>query len=202
MNIGIIGSGTVGGQLGKGLAAKGHKVKFSSREPQGEKMRALVAEAGQNAGAGTAAETVAFGDLIVVAMPWEALEATVKNSGNWTGKTVMDATNRFGPSASGRSAAEDLAQLVPGAKVVKAFNTIGAEHMVDPHFGDQKPTMFIAGDDAGAKSEVGNLAEELGFEVVDVGPVSAASMLESLARLWVTLARREGRDIAFKLLRK
>jgi predicted dinucleotide-binding enzyme len=202
MNIGIIGSGTVGGRLGTGLASKGHNVKFSSREPQSAKMRALVAEAGPRASAATAGETVAFGDIIVVAMPWDGLEATIKNTGNWAGKTVIDATNRFGPSASGLSAAEDLAKLIPGAKVVKAFNTIGAEHMVDPDFGDQKPTMFICGDDAGAKATVGQLTEQLGFEVVDVGPLSAAAMLESLARLWVTLARRDGRDVAFKLLRK
>lgn len=202
MKIGIIGSGTVGGALGKGLARKGHSVKFSSRQPQGEKMQALVVEAGPNASAGTAAETLAFGQLIVVAMPWGALETTVTSAGNWATKTVMDATNRFGPSPSGLSAAEDLAQLTPGAKVVKAFNTIGAEQMVDPHFGDQRPTMFIAGDDSDAKATVSKLTEELGFEVVDVGPLNTAGMLESLARLWVTLARRYGRDLAFKLLRK
>jgi predicted dinucleotide-binding enzyme len=202
MNIGIIGAGTVGGRLGKGLAAKGHTVKFSSRAPQGEKMRALVAEAGQRASAGRAHETVAFGDIIIVALPWTSLQAIVKSAGNWAGKTVIDATNRFGPSSSGLSAAEDLAQLIPDAKVVKAFNTIGVEHMVDPQFGHQKPTMFIAGDDAEAKTIAGKLAQELGFEVVDVGPLNTAGMLESLAQLWVTLARRDGRDIAFKLLRK
>lgn len=202
MKIGILGSGTVGGPLGQGLAAKGHEVKFSSREPQGDKMRQLVAQAGPRASAGTPAETVAFADLIFVAMPWDALEATVRGAGDWSGKTVIDATNRFGPSPSGRAAAEDLAQLVPGAKVVKAFNTIGVEHMVDPQFGNEKPTMFICGDDDGAKRTVTQLTEQLGFEVVDVGPLNTASMLESLARLWVTLARRDGRDIAFRLLRK
>src|SRR3954465_5941879 len=137
MKIGIIGSGTVGGQLGTGLAAKGHEVKFSSREPQGEKMQALVAEAGARTSAGTAQETLAFGEVIIVAMPWSGLEATVTDAGNWAGKTVIDATNRFTPSSSGLSAGEDLARLIPGAKVVKAFNTIGAELMVDPQFDDQ-----------------------------------------------------------------
>jgi predicted dinucleotide-binding enzyme len=202
MKIGIIGSGTVGGALGKGLAALGHQVKFSSREPQGEKMRELIAASGPTASAGSAPETLAFGDLIVMAMPWGALEAVVKEAGEWAGKVVIDATNRFTSSASGLSAAEDLALLLPGAKVVKAFNTIGAELMVNPDFGGERPSMFIAGDDAAAKGMVGELAEALGFEVVDVGPLSAASMLESMARLWVTLARRDGRNIAFRLLRK
>ena len=202
MNIGIIGSGTVGGRLGKGLAAKGHNVKFSSREPQGEKMRTLVAEAGPRSSAGTAEEVVAFGDLIIMAMRWDGLEATVKSAGNWSDKTVIDVTNRFVSSGSGPSAAEDLAQLIPGAKVVKAFNTIGVEHMVDPQFGGQKPSMFICGDDADAKTTVGKLVEEMGFDVVDTGPLNTASMLESLAKLWGAVARLEGRNIAFKLLRK
>jgi predicted dinucleotide-binding enzyme len=80
MKIGMIGSGTVGGQFGQGLVAKGHEVKFSSREPQGEKIHQLVAQAGQRASAGTAAKTIAFADLIIVAMPWDAVESTVRDA--------------------------------------------------------------------------------------------------------------------------
>jgi len=115
---------------------------------------------------------------------------------------IIDSTNRFtaGRAASG---AEEIAGLAPGARVVKAFNTIGAELLAGPRFDMQSATMFICGGDAQAKSIVASLAQKLGFEVVDAGPLSSAGMLESLARLWVSLARGGlGRNIAFKLLRR
>jgi len=203
MKIGIIGAGTVGSSLGKGWAAGGHKVMFSSRTPDSDRMKALLAEAGPTTQAGTVAEALAFGDVIAVAIRWNVLEEVVASVGDWSGKVVIDATNRFGPSDSDRSAAEDLAALVPGARVVKAFNTIGAEHYTNPVFGDDRATMFIAGDDADAKATVADLAEELGFEVVDAGGLQQAILLENLGALWVTLARvGYGRDIAFKLLRR
>lgn len=202
MNIGIIGAGVVGSSLGKGWGARGHAIMFSSREPDSPKMRTLLAEVGATARAGTVAETLAFGEVIVVAMGWDKLPQAIEGTGDWAGKVVIDATNRFGPPPAGSkgSAAQDLAQMT-GARVVKAFNTIGAELMVDPPFAE-KPTMFIAGDDAAAKATVTQLTESLGFEVVDVGPLSSADLLENLARLWVTLTRSRGRNIAFRLLKK
>lgn len=203
MKIGIIGAGVVGSALGKGWAAKGHEVMFSSRDPHSDKMRALVAEAGSNASAGTVAETLAFGEVVVIAIGWNALPDALSGAGDWSGKIVIDATNRFGPppAGSGSSAAEDIARMT-GARVVKAFNTIGAENMIDPPF-SEKPTMFIAGDDSEAKATATQLTEQMGFEVVDAGPLSNAALLENLARLWVTLARGSlGRNIAFRLLRR
>jgi len=203
MKIGIIGAGVVGSTLGKGWAAKGHQVMFSSRNPHSDRMRALVAEAGPNASAGTVAETLAFGEVLVIAIGWEALPDALRGVGDWSGKIVIDATNRFSPPPANSvgSAAEDIAHIT-GARVVKAFNTIGAANMVDPPF-SEKPTMFIAGDDSEAKATVTQLTEQMGFEVVDAGPLSNAGLLENLARLWVTLARGSlGPNIAFRLLRR
>ena len=108
-------------------------------------------------------------------------------------------TNRFVRNAE-RSAAEDLATLT-GARVVKAFNTIGAEHYQNPSFAGQPATMFIAGYDTDAKTVVRQLANAIGFEVVDAGNLAAARHLENLAEFWVHLARSGfGRNIAFKLL--
>ena len=202
MNIGIVGSGKIGGSLGKLWAAKGHRVLFGVRDPESDKARDLAASEGDTQ-VGSLTEAVAFGDVVVVAVPWPAIEEVVANTGNWSGKIVIDATNRFGPASkeSATSAAEDLARMTAGAKVFKAFNTIGADRLARPQFGPQNASMFICGDDPEAKAVVSSLASELGFEVVDSGPLSSASLLESLAALWVALARGgHGKDIAFRLL--
>jgi predicted dinucleotide-binding enzyme len=202
MNIGILGAGVVGVSLAKGWAKAGHAVMLSSREPDSEKMRATLAEVGGNVQAGTPAETVTFGEVVTVAVGWNHLPDVVGSAGNWAGKIVIDATNRFGPSASGKSASEDLAALVVGASVVKAFNTVGAEHMPHGQIDGEQLSMFIAGDDAHAKALVSQLVADLGFEAVDSGGLGAARLLDSLAQLWVGLARSSyGRNIGFRLVR-
>ena len=95
--------------------------------------------------------------------------------------------------------------MAGGARVVRAFNTIGAQHMTDPRFGDQRATMFLCGNDLAAKQAVSTLAPDLGFEPVDTGPLTQARLLEPLAMLWISMAYAyggQGPKIAFKLLRK
>lgn len=197
MNVGIVGSGKVGGAIGKGLARRGHTVVFASRDPSGAKQELL----GGAPGARVAAlqEAVDASEVLVVAMPWTVLPEAIRNLKGLEGKILLDATNRFGNFE--RSAAEDLAALVPGAKVVKAFNTLGFEHMDGPQF-SEKPSMLVAGDDNHAKQIVMKLSEELGFEAIDAGPLSSAAALELLARTWVGLTRTLGRDFAFRVLRR
>jgi hypothetical protein len=200
MRIGMIGSGTVGKSLGKAWAQHGHEVMFSSREPSSAEMMALLAEAGANARAGTPSETLAFGEVIVVAIRWDYLPSVVASAGDWAGKVVIDATNRFGASASGKSAAEDLAALVPGAQVVKAFNTIGAEHMPHGSIGGEQLSMFMAGESS-AKARVTPLVEQLGFRAIDVGGLDKARLVETLAEVWVSLARGGmGRNVGFRVV--
>jgi 8-hydroxy-5-deazaflavin:NADPH oxidoreductase len=199
MKVGIIGAGQVGTSLGKALTRVGHEVMFSSREPQSEKMQAVLKDVGAKASAGTVAEALAYGEVIALALRWDAVADAAKVPG-WSGKIVIDMTNRFGGS-SPLSTAEDVAALT-GARVVKALNTIGAEHYQNPRIGGQAATMFIAGDDAAAKQKAGQLISDIGFDVVDIGPLSAARHLDNLAAFWVYMSRsRLGRNVAFKLLR-
>lgn len=203
MKIGIIGAGMVGSSMGRALRRVGHEVMFSSRDPQGEKMRALAQE--MVAAVGSVADTVAYGEVLFLALSWDAIPNAVPAGGDWRGKILIDATNRFGPNLSllpGESAGEELARLT-GARVVKAFNTIGAEHYLHPQIGGEAASMLLAGDDAEAKHLVAALATELGFAPVDAGPLSASVYLESLAALWVHLALRTplGRGFAFRVIR-
>jgi len=201
MKIIIIGTGTVGSNLGKGLAAKGHEIVFGTRDPQSDKMTNLLAEIGANASALSIAEAMAASDVIALAPPSAAVPDVIAQGGDLSGKILIDTTNRFAPDAK-TSAAEEFAALAKGAHVVKAFNTIGAEHYLNPVIGGQAITMFICGDDANAKEIVGGLVAELGFDLVDAGPLGNAEHLESLARLWITLMRDGmGRNMGFRLLR-
>ncbi len=148
-------------------------------------------------------------DIIVLATPWNAVSDVAHAVNNWQGKIVIDATNPIAPGfqlAVGHttSAAEQLATFLPGASVVKAFNSTGAENMVDPRYNGEPTTMFICGDDADAKATVTELAESLGFDVADVGNLEAARFIEPLAMVWINLAFKQGlgRNIAFKLVRR
>jgi 8-hydroxy-5-deazaflavin:NADPH oxidoreductase len=206
MKIGILGAGRVGSSLGSGWARHGHEIMFSSREPNSEKMQTLISEIGRSAQAGTVTETVRFGEVIVVALPSDSVESTLRSVMDWSGKMVIDATNRFTPPQPGQAAsiAEDIARWVAPASVIKAFNTIGAEMLSDPVFGTVRASMLICGDDASAKQVVSALASSLEFDVVDCGALNAAAMVENMAKLWVHLAVRQnmGRNIAFRLLQK
>ena len=210
MRIAIIGAGNVGGTLGKMWAAKGYEVAFGVRRPNDAKVQTLVAATGQRARATSVKDAVAGAEVVVLATPWSAAESALKEAGDLRGKVVVDATNPLKPDLSGlvlghsTSAGEHVAACAPGAKVVKAFNTIGAAHMADPRFGTQRASMFLCGDDTGAKAMVGRLAGDLGFDAVDCGPLTQARLLEPLAMLWISMAYAYGAgpNIGFALLRK
>ena len=210
MKIAIIGAGNVGGTLGKMWAAKGHEVAFGVRRPNDATVQALVTATGNRARAVSVKDAGAGADVVVLATPWSAAEAALKEAGNLGGKVVIDATNPLKADLSGlaighsTSAGEQVAAWAPRARVVKAFNTIGAAHMADPRFGTQRVSMFLCGDDAGAKATVAQLAGELGFDPVDCGPLTQARLLEPLAMLWISMAYAYGAgpNIGFALLRK
>jgi predicted dinucleotide-binding enzyme len=213
MKIGIVGSGEVGRTLGAGLATRGHDVKLGTRTPDKEAVRDWATKTGPRASVGTVADAAAFGDLVIVATRWDGTENALKlaDPSNLNGKVVIDATNpltmkdgelelALGFTESG---GEQVQRWLPGARVVKAFNTIGVLHMVDPGFSGGPPDMFLAGDDASAKKEVAELASSLGWGVVDLGPLRRARLLEPLAMVWIQHAiNTKNRDHAFKLLRK
>jgi NADPH-dependent F420 reductase len=208
MRIAIIGVGNVGGNLGRLWGAGGHEITFGVRNAQADKVQVLLKETGPTASARSVADAVAAADVVVLAIPWDVAEDVVRGT-DLRGKILVDATNPIAPGLElatdhTTSGSELVATWAPDARVVKAFNTIGANNLENPAFGDQHATMFVCGDDPEAKSVVQTLSEELGFEAVDAGPLANARLLEPMAMLWIRLALAEGfgRDIAFKLLRR
>jgi hypothetical protein len=196
VRIAILGAGRVGRALGTGWAERGHDVVYGVRDPSDPRH----AELSSAAVPGTAAEGA---DVLVLTLPWGAVPDVLREL-DAAGKVVVDATNPIGsPDPAGRSGAERVAELAPGALAVKAFNTVGFETMADAAYPTGTPLMLVAGDDPGAKEIALGLASGLGFDAVDAGPLERARDLEHLAVLWIRLARGElGREIAFALLRR
>jgi predicted dinucleotide-binding enzyme len=210
MHIGMIGAGNVGAALGRRWTAAGHDVMFGVRDPRSAPIQRLTGELGPRAFAGSVADAAAFGEVIVLATPFAATEHALRQAGEVSGKVLIDCTNPLKEDLTGltightTSAAETIARWAPGAKVVKALNTTGAGNMLEPRYGEGATTMFVCGDDAGAKAVVGGLVRELGFDAVDAGPLSQARLLEPLAMLWISLAVHQGLgpNIAFRLMRR
>lgn len=208
MKIGIIGAGDIGGTLGMRWRQKGHEIMFGVRNRKSQNVQKLI-ELDKNLKFGEIRETVVFGDVIVFAVPWTSVEETILIAGNLTDKILIDPTNPLTPDLKGLaleniSAAEKISNLTKSAKVVKAFNMIGAKTLSNLIYDSQRADLFICGDDSHAKQIVRELAIDIGFDVIDVGPLVNARLLESLALLWIELAFRQqmGPNIAFKLLRR
>ncbi|HNS39200.1 MAG TPA: NADPH-dependent F420 reductase [Promineifilum sp.] len=209
MKIAIIGTGQVAAALGVGWAARGHTVTFASRGPETGRVQALLDRIGPNVTAAPPADAAGRSSVIVLAVPFTAVQESLQAAGDLGGKVIIDCTNPIAPGLRSlfddtTSGAEQIAAWSPRARVVKAFNTTGAENMVDPVYGGRPATMFMCGDDGPAKGAAAQLAEELGFEVVDAGDLTAARHLEHLALAWIHLANVAGlgRDIAFRLERR
>jgi predicted dinucleotide-binding enzyme len=209
MNIGIIGSGNVGGTLGKRWAKNGHGVFYATRDPQSDSMRRLLAESGSSSKAGSVGEVVGASDVLLVATPWPATRQQLVAAGNFRNKVLIDATNPLADDLSGlecgntTSGGEQVAGWAKNARVVKALNTVGSNIMENPQF-TQPVALFYCGDDYEAKKTAAELIRELGFDPLDAGPLSQARLLEPMALLWISLALRYGysREIAFQLLRR
>lgn len=175
VKIGIIGSGDVGSAIGAVWVEAGHEVMFSSRHIEHDE--ALAARLGGGARAGTPREAAAFGDVVMVSVPYRALPAVGKDVGELIdGKVVIDTCNPF-PSRDGeiadwareKGAGLASAELLPGARLVRAFNAIGAERMGSAHEEPGRIGMPIAGDDAEAVELASRLIREIGYEPVLVG---------------------------------
>lgn len=210
MNVGIIGAGNVGGALGKRWAAAGHKIKFGVRDATRPDVQQLLRGCGSEVSAGSVADAARFGEVVVLATPFPATQAALESAGDLTGKIVIDCTNPLKPDLSGlavghdTSAAELVASQAKGARVVKCFNTTGANNMENPAYPNGKAVMFCCGDDPGANAAVMKLGADIGFEMIDAGKLEIARLLEPLAMLWIHLAYRGGlgREFAFRLMRR
>ncbi|MBI5640366.1 MAG: NADPH-dependent F420 reductase [Nitrospirae bacterium] len=210
MNIGIIGSGNMGSGLGSLWARKGHHVIFSySRHP--EKLAELAASV-PNAEAATPSEAAGRSEVILLSVRWPEVEEAIRTAGPMAGKILIDCTNPLKPDLSGlaigheTSAAEEIARLAPGVKVVKAFNTAFAEiyHGGTRLFGSRRLSMFYCGDDETAKKTVTKLIIEIGLDPVDSGSLKSARYLEPLAMLMIQLGYGQGMgtNIGLNLIRR
>lgn len=206
MRIAIIGAGNVGTALAGGWRKAGHDIVFGVRNPAGRK--AELAALGDVAGIKDAA---ARAEAIVIAVPWSGIAAvTAEIAAAAVGKIVIDVTNPIAPPyadlavAGSDSGAEQIARHLRQSRVVKAFNTVGAEVMADPRYPDGPAMLPVAGDDPGAKATTIALARDLGFDPIDAGPLAMARYTEPFAMLWIKLALAQGlgRRFAFRLLQR
>ena len=189
--IAMIGTGEVAGALGPEFAAQGHEIVYGSRNPDRDEVRELVARTGGNASAVGQAQAAAEADIVVLAVPWNVVEGVVANLGDLSGKIIIDPTN---PRMVGEDGLRDHAvdpsngewiqRWAPQAKVVKAFNTMNWVTMVDPESSGGPVTVPMAGDDPEAKAAVAALAEGMGLEPIDLGPIRYAHVVESLYLIW------------------
>ncbi len=193
--VGVLGSGTVGQVLADGFLKHGYAVMRGSRDPA--KLADWAGKAGANASTGTFADASKFGDVVVLAVKGNAAEACIEQAGpgNLARKTVLDATNPIadGPPENGvikvftgpnESLMERLQAKAPDANFVKAFSCVGNVRMVNPDFGGTKPTMFICGNDEGARAEASRILDQFGWEIEDLGKAAAARAIEPLCMLW------------------
>lgn len=213
MNIGIIGSGTVGQQLARDLVRLGHGVTIGTRD------REKLAEFGTANPAvkiGSNADAAAFGEIVLLATHWEGTQHALELAGqdHLAGKTVVDITNPLDFSSGkpalalgwNTSAGELVQGWLPGSHVVKALNIITAPAMLNPQtFIGHDPDMFIAGNDAGAKKTVSVLLKSVGWGVVDLGDITMSRYIEPLAMIWITYGFNSGwtkTTHGFKLINK
>jgi len=198
--VGILGSGDVGKQLGRGFAKHGFDVKLGSRDPA--KLDAWRKETQGKASTGTFAQAATHGDIVILALNGAAVESAIDLAGtkNFSGKLVIDATNPLDFShgmppgllfGTTDSMGERVQRKFPEAKVVKCFNTVPNEVMFRPKFEDAN--MLICGNDSDAKKEVTQILKEFGWAgSIDLGGIDNAKWLEALVPLWVRAALATG----------
>jgi 8-hydroxy-5-deazaflavin:NADPH oxidoreductase len=209
MKIGIIGAGNMGTGMGKFWAKNGHTLMFSySRNP--EKLKAAAASVSADTLIGTPAEAVQFADVVVLSVAWAAVEDALQQAGSLDGKILFSCVNALLPDLSGMavgtttSAAEEIAKLAPGARLVEAM-PLFAEVLHSPSraFGEQMPSVFYCGDDGEAKAIVADLLRETECDPIDAGSLKNARYIEPTGMLLVQLAYVEQKgQVALKLLQR
>jgi len=185
MRIGIVGAGRIGGNCAVQLARGGHEVKLSSRSP--EKLEPLATEIGDAASVGTPAEAAEFGEVVVIAVPWDGFDEAVASAGSLDGKIVIDTTNQYGSSempAEGETAATFHAARIGDGVYTKSFNTLTAAFQAEAatRQGAERVVQWLCGDDDGAKEIVSGLIAEMGYVPVDLGGTATCQVMEAPRR--------------------
>ncbi len=207
MDIGILGTGKMGGTLGRLLAAKGHKVVLGTRDTKAAEQHFKNIP---NCIVVSQQEAVNFGKVVILATPWPVTEEIVSDFSGWDGKFVVDITNPLSPDISylmvsgNTSAAERIAERIPTAFVVKAFNSINAANLGQPTFSGEPAQLFYCGDNEDARNAVAELIDDLGFIPVCCGELTNARYLEAVAMLWIQMAFVGGYGMSwsFKVIRR
>jgi predicted dinucleotide-binding enzyme len=213
MKVGILGSGTVGKQIGLGFLNSDNKVKLGTRD--NNKLNDWLQSAGPNASVGSFKEAASFGDIIVIATLWGGTENAIKLAGidNFKNKIVIDITNPLDFSNGvppkftatyDNSAGEQIQRWLPESMVVKAFNSVSAAIMINPKLEEGNPDLLIAGNNQGAKKKVIEIAQSFGWQnVIDMGDIKHSFWLEAFAMLWIEFGFKYNHwTHAFKLLYK
>ena len=210
MRIAILGSGTMGGALGRLFAKAGHDVAFSySRDPK--KLERLARSCGARARAASPADAVRGAKVVLLAVHWSHVPTLLRAAGSLRGQVLIDCTNPMNSSDDALavglriSGGEIIAKRARGARVVKAFNTVPSELLrAGADILTEKPAVCYCGKDDGAKRVVRRLIREIGFEPVDCGSLLVARYLEPLALLVAELAYNQGRrpEVGVRFLRR
>lgn len=196
MKVGVLGSGDVGRALGAGFLKHSHETMLGTREPRKKDVQDWLH---QHAGAkaGTFDEAAQFGEIVVLAVLGRMAGSVIElaKPAHLAGKTLIDATNPLADASPvngvlqyttgpNESLGEWIQAKLPLTHVVKAFNSVGNALMVNPHFEQGTPTMFLCGNDEGAKAQVGGIIQQFGWEPYDCGSIVSARALEPLCMLW------------------
>jgi 8-hydroxy-5-deazaflavin:NADPH oxidoreductase len=211
MRVGILGSGLMGGKLGTIFARAGHEVMFSYARSK-EKLKRLAREAGGNARAGTPGEAAAESDLLLLAVHWSRFADVLQQAGDLSGKILVSCSLPMNADDTGlmvahtSSGAEELARMVPKARIVSAFNTVPSEVLFGVFEARRKaggPSLVYCGDEAKAKRVVAGLIRDAGFDPVDAGPLRIARYTEPFALLIAQLAYegKGGPALAYRFVR-
>jgi hypothetical protein len=191
--VAIIGTGDLGDSFGPRLAKLGYKVVYGSRTPDSDKVRALVVATGNGATASSQKEAAQRGDIVMLAVPWPAMETVAQNLGNLDGKIVIDVSFPWTQADDGyaeilvqTSSAEMIQAWNPGAKVVKGLTTMGSKIIDDPMAAGGIITIPLASNHRDAKERVAAIVVELGLDPVDVGPLRMARAMEAMDLIYMT----------------
>lgn len=204
MTIAFLGIGNVGSALAIRLASLGYRVHVAARDAGSPHVQAAIQKE-PRLKVLPVEEAARSSDIIFLATPFQAVEEVLGSIGDINGKIVVDCTNPVGPGLShglkgSESGGEFIQRLIPSAHVVKAFSVYGYENFLDNNYsgyGDLKPAMLLAGNDADAKVAVMELCTRMGWHPVDTGDISMSLHLEHLALLWIKMARAQGRGAGF-----
>ena len=186
MRIGFIGAGHIGGGIARQLAAAGHDVLLSFSRDKAA-LAELAGQIGPRAVTGLPADAVAYGDVVVISVPWSVLPQALEQAGPLAGTIVIDTTNQFGSPplpADGQTAAAFNAARMPGARYTKSFNTLTSAFQAEAagRTGDERVVQWLCGDDAAAKDVVAGLIEDAGFVPVDLGGTAGCAVMEAPRR--------------------